>query len=441
MKNKKITAVKYEPVEIQGGEEDHDDDDDDDTLAKGNFRRYPDVGRRISRIIICCSLMLMVSLMTLVVIFFVCSPSSLLGGDNGISSWCENNNPQQNDDGDNSLMMDDSSSILFSPAPLYILRGNNYSIVYADEDYTPYVVPPRDPKGLVTYQSFSSSKSPPSSPLEGEGKEEPLSLKVDLRWCVGNPIAWKAHYYSQKDRTIQSFDMNLTILFDQQNNEQDNEQEQQIIRITAVHNGHRWAARWAIREECSMELGLKENDPDMTQTEFEDILKRLDMPSDWDEWQMQIPLPLARRKTKIVLRYERQQIIEQMLLDVPIPTNLPPDIWNKPKLPRFQEYYQLGAFVTSAVGCSWFRIWMEASQIVNSLSTSTQTTVALDALTSSKDWKILDEMKSTGGWTSSFRGYIGELQSEEEPVAPERLEEMKRQWGSGLGCSYNLPDW
>lgn len=92
----------------------------------------------------------------------------------------------------------------------------------------------------------------------------------------------------------------------------------------------------------------------------------------------------------------------------------------------------MGAKVTGVTGCSWVKLWLNA----NKRNDSTAEKKALEALQTCKHWKIFENMKEDGAWPSVFRGYVKDLEKNKASML-----DVKAQWGTGLGCARNLPDW
>jgi hypothetical protein len=86
--------------------------------------------------------------------------------------------------------------------------------------------------------------------------------------------------------------------------------------------------------------------------------------------------------------------VQTMLADVPIPPGLDPHAL-APAGDVVRDRYHLGADVTGAVACAWISRWVDATARGDTAAGQE----AVEAMATSRQWDILQEMEPQGGWS------------------------------------------
>lgn len=145
----------------------------------------------------------------------------------------------------------------------------------------------------------------------------------------------------------------------------------------------------------------------MDEAEFRDLLTQLE-PAPVDDLDSHLP-------DRFISDEERPTVIDEMLAPLPLPAGFEPEIDS-----RELQRYNLGADVVTVVVCEWIDRFVDARR------TGDQDAVAAaqQALATSRDWPILQEMSAEG----DFPSVVWEISDD---VAAGRVPEGYRQ---GLGC-------
>lgn len=101
---------------------------------------------------------------------------------------------------------------------------------------------------------------------------------------------------------------------------------------------------------------------------------------------------LAALPTSVITPEGRKAAVDKMLADIPQAPEFDPSALSTSTL--LLDRYQLGARVTSAVGCGWLGLWLHGN--------SDQRVDASKAMKTSRHWAILREMAPQGGWSQSI---------------------------------------
>lgn len=125
----------------------------------------------------------------------------------------------------------------------------------------------------------------------------------------------------------------------------------------------------------------------------------------------------AHLPDEFVTDSERGGVVEEMLADIPVPQGLDTsDLAASAQIDR----YQLGANVTSAVACAWIGQFADAKAAGDDAAMQE----AVDAMATSRDWAILQEMQPQGGWSDVVWEYADALAAGKVPVG----------YRGGIGC-------
>jgi hypothetical protein len=126
----------------------------------------------------------------------------------------------------------------------------------------------------------------------------------------------------------------------------------------------------------------------------------------------------------VIKAADRAPVVREMLTDIPLPDGFDPAPLETGTL---ADRYQLGAQVTAAVSCAWLDLWLDATERGDA-SAADQ---AADALATSRDWAILQEMDPQGGWSSEVWAYADAVNSDGLVHGEWTVRES---YGNALGC-------
>ncbi len=169
---------------------------------------------------------------------------------------------------------------------------------------------------------------------------------------------------------------------------------------------------------------------EMTRERFLEVLASI-QPTDVDTW-------LAALPERVVRPLERPEVVDQMLADVPVPPSV--DVEALKGEASAASRYHLGAAVTSAVACAWLDQWAESVRTGDTAAAQEAT----DAMSTSRDWAILQEMEDEGGWSQVIWEYAGEMRRDDrqallgssgtETIPNGNTYELRPSYASGIGC-------
>jgi hypothetical protein len=139
---------------------------------------------------------------------------------------------------------------------------------------------------------------------------------------------------------------------------------------------------------------------------------------------------LAALPASVVKPKDRSAVVQSMLQGIPVPAGFDPTSLKTSA--AVSDRYQLGAQVAGAVACAWFDQWFSAGDRGDATSQKD----ALDALSTSRTWPILNEMASQGSYGEviarlSTAVATGSLDEGPGPHKPTRNE-----IGLDMGCSW-----
>lgn len=120
---------------------------------------------------------------------------------------------------------------------------------------------------------------------------------------------------------------------------------------------------------------------------------------------------------------ERAAVVDEMLADVPIH----PDarIASLKNAATMSDRYQLGARATAAVACEWIEQWLKADAAGKG--------EAVEAMSTSRKWAILQEMAPQGGWSEVVWEYADAMAGDGR-VPGGRPMTVVESYRDGLGC-------
>jgi hypothetical protein len=121
---------------------------------------------------------------------------------------------------------------------------------------------------------------------------------------------------------------------------------------------------------------------------------------------------------------ERKGVIDALLVGVP----LPPDFHTDPVTAgNTEDRYQLIAEVSGAVVCGWFDEWSNA----RAAGDTAREDAAAAAITSSRNWSMLNEIADQGAWAQAVWGLIDHINANPNDTPPVSTPDGAR---STFGC-------
>jgi hypothetical protein len=147
---------------------------------------------------------------------------------------------------------------------------------------------------------------------------------------------------------------------------------------------------------------------------------------------------LAALPPRIVKPIERPAVVDEMLRDVPIPPGV--DVKELKGEPSAAGRYHLGAAVTGAVACGWLDQWARAIEGGDAAAADE----AVEAMSTSRDWAILQKMDEQGGWSRTIWEYAEKMRQDDrnallgvagtETLPDGRVYELSPSYATGIGC-------
>lgn len=168
---------------------------------------------------------------------------------------------------------------------------------------------------------------------------------------------------------------------------------------------------------------------------YREILDSLEQ-ADVDTW-------LSAMPASVVQPTEREEIVDSMLEGVPVPPGF--DLEEISSGETVSDRYQLGARVTGAVSCEWLDRYVAAERAGDQETAD----ASVEAMSTSRDWPILQEMESQGGWSQVVWEISEELSAGElntgvagtETYPGGKVFEFGPAYATALGCDseYHRP--
>jgi hypothetical protein len=137
---------------------------------------------------------------------------------------------------------------------------------------------------------------------------------------------------------------------------------------------------------------------------------------DTDTWLSALP-------ASVVKTTDRTAVIASMLQGVTLPPGF--DAASITGAGLTSDRYQLGATVAGTVACTWFKLWSDARRSGDAAGVQR----AIDAMATAKDWPILKEMSSSGGYPQILEAFAAAMPSGLWSGRP-----LEGDVDSGLGC-------
>ena len=124
---------------------------------------------------------------------------------------------------------------------------------------------------------------------------------------------------------------------------------------------------------------------------------------------------------------QRAAVVDEMLADIPLHPDV--DVEKLKTQHTVSDRYQLGAQVTGAVACAWIEQWIHAIDNGN----ADKRREAVGAMEGSREWKILIEMRSQGGW-SQVVWELADAMTTDDKVSGGTWTTVEESYQSSLGC-------
>jgi hypothetical protein len=103
---------------------------------------------------------------------------------------------------------------------------------------------------------------------------------------------------------------------------------------------------------------------------------------------------------------ERAAAVDEMLRDMPVHPDV--SVAELEEGRAVNDRYQLGARVSGAVACAWIRQWIDATAAGDEAAARE----AVHAMSSARDWAILEEMRPQGGWPDVLWEYADAMRGD-----------------------------
>lgn len=138
---------------------------------------------------------------------------------------------------------------------------------------------------------------------------------------------------------------------------------------------------------------------------------------------------LSALPASVVQPRARASSVELMLADIPVHPTV--DVEELKQSSNVQDRYQLGAEVTSAVTCAWIGQWVDAVNEGDDASAQE----AVVAMSTARDWTILQQMNEEGGWAENIWAYADAM-VENSPVPAGGPMSVEEGYRSAFGCDH-----
>jgi len=149
---------------------------------------------------------------------------------------------------------------------------------------------------------------------------------------------------------------------------------------------------------------------------FRSVLASLDVVSD-EDWVASVPETVVT---------DRSAAVNEYLTDVPFPPGFDAtSLYAGPKV----HWYHVGAEVTGAVTCAWIEHWIEGKAAQDQKAIDE----AVNAMATSRDWEILLEMATEGGFSDGVWEYADAIAGDGTVVGG-RVLTVEESYREALGC-------
>lgn len=135
---------------------------------------------------------------------------------------------------------------------------------------------------------------------------------------------------------------------------------------------------------------------------------------------------LSAMPESVIAAADRPATVRTMLADVPVPDGF--DVAALEDGP-LRDRYQLGAEVAGGVACAWIERWIDAVESGDQPAAA----AASDALATSHDWDVLQEMAAEGGYPDVLWGYAEGVSGDGTVIGGTELT-IDESYRAALGC-------
>ena len=135
-----------------------------------------------------------------------------------------------------------------------------------------------------------------------------------------------------------------------------------------------------------------------------------------DEW-------LSAMPASVVRPVESEQVVDQMLGDLPLPPGLDRAALDTGGMPR--DRYQLGSRVVAAVACGWIATWIDGEP--------KERAEAIAALKTARSWAVLKEMEREGKYGEVLLQYVDAIAADGKVVGGKPVS-VEESYKDALGC-------
>jgi hypothetical protein len=136
---------------------------------------------------------------------------------------------------------------------------------------------------------------------------------------------------------------------------------------------------------------------------------------------------LSAMPESVIKPASRASSVDEMLADMPIHPDV--DVAGLKSSESVSDRYQLGAKVSGAVACAWLGQWVDATAAGDEGAAQE----AVDAMATSHDWAILNEMNEAGDYPETVWEYADAMPND-DMVSGGRPMTIKEAYRQSLGC-------
>lgn len=145
---------------------------------------------------------------------------------------------------------------------------------------------------------------------------------------------------------------------------------------------------------------------------------------DVDAWLTAMP-------ASVVGSADQPAVIRGMLVGIPLPDGFDTDSLADDA--GIKDRYQLGARVVGAVSCTWIEQWIDATALGDTATAQE----AVNAMTTSSQWPIIQEMNQSGAYGQVLQMYVDAMSSDQHVFAPDGPT-VADSYQEALGCRQRL---
>jgi len=156
-----------------------------------------------------------------------------------------------------------------------------------------------------------------------------------------------------------------------------------------------------------------------TADQFGALLDRL-VVVDIDTWLRAMP-------ASVISAADQPSVVIEMLAGIPLPSGF--DTGTLVDQAEVKDRYQLGARIVGAVSCAWIQQWIDATDAGDSALAHS----AVNAMTTSSSWPIVQEMRASGDYPDVLQTYV-DLMTGGDPASAGGKARVIDNYRAALGC-------